>query len=440
MKKHIFDLAALAPAMNDIADIAQRAHQKLLDRDGIIHAGARRAPSEWYVIKAQGENRAEVLIFEQIGKNFFGEGVSAKEFVDELNAMGDVSEITLRINSPGGNVFEGMAIYNALLFHSARVVARVEGVAASAASVIAMAGDEVLMPETSTMMIHDASALTIGNQQDHERMAEALGKVDSSLVTAYTRHSGLAEDEIRTLMDAETTMTASEALEKGFATQLVETPVAAAAGIDWRNHVGIPETRDIVKPGDEGAQKMNLSELKQKHPELVAEIQAETTATGESAAKEAATAAAKAATEAERVRINGIRALYAPGCEALVEEMCADSTVSVEAAAIKLNGKMREMGAEALAKVTGSRPDPVKTSAPKDPAPKAASDSELRELDPSSDVFEAACKQRYDADRGLQDEYSAAGGFPVYHAYMKATISGSAKHLAPKLGSYDEVA
>ena len=126
----------------------------------------------WYEFRAQAEG-AEIVIYDEIGAF----GIPAKAFLDELKALGPVAELTVRINSPGGSVFDGVAIYNALKRHDAAVTVWIDGIAASIASMIAMAGDEVVMPENAMLMLHDPSGLVCGTAADMRAMAEALDRM-----------------------------------------------------------------------------------------------------------------------------------------------------------------------------------------------------------------------------------------------------------------------
>ena len=180
----------------------------------------------WYAIRARDEG-AEVSIYDEIGAY----GVSAKSFLDELGALPDDGPLTLRLNSPGGSVFDAVAIYNALKRHAGPVTVWIDGIAASAASYIAMAGDEVVMPENAFLMIHDPSGFVMGTAEDMRAMAEALDKIKGSLVAGYVAKSGGAEDDIAALMAKETWLDAAEAVELGFADRLAE-PVRIAARFD----------------------------------------------------------------------------------------------------------------------------------------------------------------------------------------------------------------
>jgi ATP-dependent Clp protease, protease subunit len=180
----------------------------------------------WFDFRAQARG-AEIVIYDEIGAF----GIPAKAFLDELKALGPVAELTVRINSPGGSVFDGVAIYNALKRHDAAITVWVDGIAASIASMIAMAGDEVVMPENAMLMLHDPSGLVMGTASDMRAMAEALDRMKAGMVAAYRDKSGRADAEIEGLMQAETWLSADEAVALGLADQ-VEEPVRMAAQFD----------------------------------------------------------------------------------------------------------------------------------------------------------------------------------------------------------------
>lgn len=183
-----------------------------------------------FSIKAKGKSEAEILIYEDIGDSWFG-GVTAKQFSEDLKAVGAVDTIHVRINSAGGDVFTGLAIYRNLVEHKARVIVHIDGFAASIASVIAMAGDEIEISEAAFLMIHDAWAVAIGNADDMRTMAGLLDTTSNSIRDVYCARTGLSASAVDDLMDAETWMTAAEAVEKGFATRMAEN-LRIAAHVD----------------------------------------------------------------------------------------------------------------------------------------------------------------------------------------------------------------
>lgn len=168
-------------------------------------------------IKAAARN-AELTIYGEIGEW----GVTAKEVADALKELGNVKAIDLYLNSPGGDVFDGIAIYNKLQQHKAQVTVHIDGMALSAASIVAMAGDRILMAENGMMMIHDPWGIALGNADDMRRMAELLDKSAGTLADTYAARTGKDVDDIRALMADETWMTAAEALEAGFIDEIVE--------------------------------------------------------------------------------------------------------------------------------------------------------------------------------------------------------------------------
>ena len=183
----------------------------------------------WYSIQAKADQKtADISIYDEIGYW----GVTAKQFIGDLKAL-DATTIKLAINSPGGAVFDALAIYNALRQHPAAIEVTIMGVAASAASVIAMAGDTIVMPENAFMMIHNPLNLAYGNADDLREMADVLDKIGASLIGIYAKRTGMPEDEIKALLDAETWLNAEEAVLKGFADELqAELKVAAAFDMD----------------------------------------------------------------------------------------------------------------------------------------------------------------------------------------------------------------
>jgi ATP-dependent protease ClpP protease subunit len=201
--------------------------------------------NSWYTIRAR-DSGAEVLIYDEIGAF----GISARGFLAELGALPEGAAIDLRLNSPGGSVFDAVAIHNALSRHAGTVTVWIDGIAASAASYIAMAGDEIVMPENAFLMIHDPSGLVMGTAADMRDMAGTLDKIAASMMRGYAARSGKPEDEIAALMSAETWLTAAEALDAGLATRLAE-PVRIAANFDigrFRN--APPDLVEMVKAVD----------------------------------------------------------------------------------------------------------------------------------------------------------------------------------------------
>lgn len=161
----------------------------------------------------------EILIYDDIGPEEWG-GVSAKAVKAQLDTMKDAAEITVRINSPGGDVFDGFAIYNLLSQHPAKINVKVDGWAASAASVVAMAGDTVEVAANALMMIHNPWTLAIGDAETMLKTASLLEQIKGSIVTTYKAKVSMTDEEISALMDAETWFDAQGAVEAGLATAI----------------------------------------------------------------------------------------------------------------------------------------------------------------------------------------------------------------------------
>lgn len=185
-------------------------------------------------IKAKGNAAAEVYIYEDVGQGWFG-GVGAKDFAKELKALGKVEQIDVRINSYGGDVFDGLAIYRQLVDHRAKVTTYIDGIAASIASVIAMAGDEIVVAESGFVMVHNAWGVAMGGPEDMETMAGLLRTTSASIRDVYIARTGSTDAAVSAWMDAETWFTGAEAVEHGFANRMSEN-MKAAAHLDPAKH------------------------------------------------------------------------------------------------------------------------------------------------------------------------------------------------------------
>ena len=212
---------------------------------------------QWFTMKTE-DKTAEIVIYDEIGKSWWGEDtVSAKQFLDDLTALGDVDAITLRVNSPGGDVFDGVAIHNSLKNHKAKVTAHVDGIAASAASFIVMAADKIVMPANSFLLIHGASGMSWGNADDMRAVADDLDRIDKSLTSTYVARAGSTTAKVKALMKEDRLMDAAEAKDWGFADEVTaEKKMAAkfslrllpkAAADKFRAEAGEPEKTEPEK-------------------------------------------------------------------------------------------------------------------------------------------------------------------------------------------------
>ena len=187
--------------------------------------------SNWlsYSPRAAANESATIHIFDQIGEDWFSNsGITAKSFADTLQAVGP-GPLNVEINSPGGNVWDGLAIYNMLRGRQAPVTTKVVGVAASIASIIALAGDTVEIADAALMMIHDPSGLTAGTSDDMRKMADALDQHAAILSGVYEKKTGKTASAIRAAMKAETWFTSTEAITFGLADKISEEKPAMEA-------------------------------------------------------------------------------------------------------------------------------------------------------------------------------------------------------------------
>lgn len=186
------------------------------------------------------KGRAIIELYGQIGGGWFGDGVTAKQVNADLKAAGDVKHIEVRINSPGGDVFEGFGIYNALVRHPASVSTHVDGEAFSAASFILQAGDTREVAESSMVMIHNAYTLAMGDAREMRKVAELLDKNNDQLVQIYVDRTGASDKQVRDWMNAETWWTGEEAVAAGMADSMVENLKVAACPFDPSRFVNMP--------------------------------------------------------------------------------------------------------------------------------------------------------------------------------------------------------
>lgn len=199
----------------------------------------------WFKIinSADASQPVEIQIYQQIGKDWWSDsGVDAVGFADQLKAIPKGRKINVRINSPGGNVWDGLTIYNLLRDRKQDVTCYIDGVAASIASIIALAGEKVVMPKNAMMMIHDPSGMCAGTAEDMRKMAECLDRHKDSLVSIYVDETGQSEAKIREKMSAETWFTGQDALDFGLCTDLSEEVQIAASAHDFSRFRNVPDS------------------------------------------------------------------------------------------------------------------------------------------------------------------------------------------------------
>jgi len=313
----------------------------------------------WYEIRA-ASGEPEIWIYGDIGESWFEETTSAADFVAQINAL-EADRITVRINSYGGSVPDGLAIYNAIKRHSAHVTVAIDGVAMSCASLIAMAGDTVEMAENAILMIHAPWIYCAGNAAELREYADQLDTWSEAMATSYVAQSGKSkEDVIAILADGKDHyFTAEEALAEGYVDSVVESiSIAASAKISEAAMVRF--TKSNTHAGSL-AREQTMTEEEKKAAE--AKAKADAKAADDAKAKEQGEVAAKAAKEAlakDKERREGIQATFKPfidrdGMSELQAELLENHEMTPEAAGQKILAKMAE-GAEPVAgsiRVTG---------------------------------------------------------------------------------------
>ena len=188
--------------------------------------GSYEAPSsayeQWHPVKAATEDGNTLNILDEIGESFWDDTGMTARIVNSVLRRAGGDDVTVNINSPGGDFFEGVAIYNMLREYDGLINVNVLGLAASAASIVAMAADELRIAKSATMMIHNSWGLVIGNQSDMRDAAEIFALFDRSMAGVYSARSGIDETEIADLMADDFWMTGEEAVEKGFADSFIK--------------------------------------------------------------------------------------------------------------------------------------------------------------------------------------------------------------------------
>ncbi len=302
-------------------------------------------PAEsWYSIKALSRGVAEILLYDEIG----AWGITAQQFARELKALGDLSLISLRVHSPGGDVFEGTAIYNLLKHHPARVEGYVDGLAASMATVVLMSCDVIHIPENAMMMVHRPWGIQGGEADDMRRYADLLEKIEGTMVAAYMAKTGKSEEDIKALLKAETWMDGREAVEAGFADQLTE-PLAAAAQLTSKRMKEFAHMPEALKA---------LMQPRASTPAAAAPTPSPAAPTSQPAPAAPDEAAVRAQINAaENTRREGIRAVFQPFAAShgeMLNDVLLDSSVTIEQAQAKLLASLAS-GATPSAGPSGSQ-------------------------------------------------------------------------------------
>lgn len=204
----------------------------------------------WFEVRNQTADSADIYLYDVISP--YLPDSNAKDVVGKLTAMATIPQLNVHINSPGGSVFDGVAIYQALKNHPGTVTTFIDGIAASIASLIAMAGDQVLIGKHAMIMIHNPSGEAYGEATEMRKVADILDQIKTSLVSAYTGKTGKKDQTISDMMDAETWFTAEEAMAAKLADGLIANPMKAVAQFDFKDfgyaHAPISEPPAKVEP------------------------------------------------------------------------------------------------------------------------------------------------------------------------------------------------
>lgn len=290
----------------------------------------------WFNIQAKANDTADISIFDEIG--FWG--VTAQQFAKDLKALGNnLKQINLHIHSPGGDVFDGIAIYNLLKNHPAHKTVYIDGLAASMASVIAMAGNEIIMPENAMMMIHKPWGIQGGDADDMRKYADLLDKVENTLIMAYMSKTGKSEQELAEMLSEETWLTGKECVEQCFADKLAE-PLVAMASIQSKqleDYVKMPKEIKAMLFTPQGNVGAN-PKLEQPTPQAEVQTAQQAVENPQNSVKPDA----MAALAQRNAAIKATFAAFGNQFDSLLADCLADVSMTAEQAKDKLLAKLGE--------------------------------------------------------------------------------------------------
>ncbi len=248
-------------------------------------------------ITMSADRRGEVQIYDVISNSFWVDGVSAKGFSEALSDLGEVDILDVRFNTPGGDVFQGMAVYNALNRHPAKKIGHVDALAASMGSVILCACDEIEVAENAIVMIHNVQGGLRGEPDDLRAYADRMEKLNENAIDIYASRTGMNRDDVVTAMKAETWYTAKEALAAGFATKITPNKTIVAC-CDASQFTNVPDWASLRMEAQTPTPKKKGSPVAELTPEQIAKNEADIQAKATADAKAQIEAEAKA--EADR--------------------------------------------------------------------------------------------------------------------------------------------
>jgi len=331
----------------------------------------------FWKIKNLAENKGELILYGEISESsWWGDEITPKQFADDLKNLGDVDSLDVRINSPGGDVFAAYAIMNQLKSHKANVNVYIDGLAASAATIVAMAGDTINIPSSAMMMVHDPMVVLWGayNTKDFQEMTDFLEKIKESIVNAYFQRTKISKEDLSNMMSEETWMTGEEAIEKGFADSLTDVNVDLEVQVNsnnkflvvnnhkfdmgrFKNMPKIPQRQNArqaepqgTKNNMKGVQDLKLEDFKNQFPDLFKEVK-------DIGAKE------------ERQRIQDIENVALPGYEKLVQNAKFEKITDAATLSMEIIKNQKETGKRYLNDAAGDAAemeDVEPTGEPKD--------------------------------------------------------------------------
>lgn len=308
----------------------------------------------WNLVKNEEEKTAELILYGSIGSDEYWDDISDKVFKQDIENLGDVENITLHINSPGGSVFSAVAIANTLKNHKAKVIANIDGLAASAATIITSACDTVRMPKNALFMIHNPITFAYGNNQEMQKTVEMLDKVKNSIIETYLNKTKTDKETLSELMDNETWMDAETAKEYGFVDEIVNEEVGKEfvenkliinnMAFDISKFKNFSKAKDTVIDNKKNTKevKMTLEELKNQFPDLYDYVLNEGKKIGK---------------EEERERIKAIEDIGVNNYSDLIENAKYVNPISASELAINILKKQKEEKAQKLQNIKNESQD-----------------------------------------------------------------------------------
>lgn len=232
-----------------------------------------KAKGPWFALKNVSDEQADIYFYDVIGDSWLGS--DAATVVKEIKGL-KAKKLNVHINSPGGSVFDGIAIYNALISHNSTVTVYVDSLAASIASVIALAGNKVIIAENAMVMIHNPWTIAAGDAAEMRKQADTLDQVGETLITTYSSRTGKDRETVRAAMDAETWFTAKEAKEWGLVTDITEAlPLAACISDEVVAALRFTRTPEPILAGPattESSEKPRLALARQRNLKLIGKM------------------------------------------------------------------------------------------------------------------------------------------------------------------------